>query len=110
MEDELPKKRKGRTRVADVDRAVVWKLATIGCTLKEIAFICDIGEETVRNNFGELIEQGQAVCKRALRRKQIDRALEGSDRMLIWLGKQLLGQKDVVGDTIEDMPLVWKDD
>jgi hypothetical protein len=108
--DELPKQKKGRVRVADVDREMVWKLATIGCTLREISFITGLNTETITRNFGDLIEVGKATGKRALRKKQFEKAMEGSDRMLIWLGKQWLGQKDVIVDTEEDMPLPWNEE
>jgi len=108
--DDTPKKKKGRVKVADVDREQVWKLAKIGCTLREIAFITGLSAQSIQKNFGELIEIGQATGKRALRRKQFDKAMEGSDRMLIWLGKQLLSQKETPADTEDDAPLQWSDD
>lgn len=108
--DELPDKKKGRVKVADVDRATVWKLATIGCTLREISFMTGLSHESINKNFGDLIEQAQATGKRSLRRKQFEKAMEGSDRMLIWLGKQMLGQKETPMDGDDDMPLPWSDD
>ena len=38
--------------------------------------------------------KGRATLKRRLRRKQLELALEGDKTMLIWLGKQMLGQVD----------------
>lgn len=40
-------------------------------------------------------KKGFADLKKSLRRKQIERAESGNATMLIWLGKQLLGQRDV---------------
>lgn len=108
--DELPETKKGRTKVADVDRATIYKLASIGCTLEEIGYITNLNHETIRKHFGDIYTIGQANIKKALRRKQFERAMEGSDRMLIWLGKQMLGQKEVPIDTDIDQPLPWKDD
>lgn len=108
--DEAPKKKKGRVRVADINREEIWKLARIGCTLREMSFMTGLSEESIRKNFAVEIEHGQGASKRALRKKQFDKAMEGSDRMLVWLGKQYLGQKDVVADTDDDMPLQWSDD
>ena len=108
--DELPERKKGRIKVSDVDPEIIWKLARIGCTLREMAFITGLNAETIRKHFGDLIDKGGAYGKSSLRRKQFERAMEGSDRMLIWLGKNMLGQKDVVGDTDEDLPLPWDDD
>jgi hypothetical protein len=42
----------------------------------------------------DAIEKGRGMGKVTLRRLQWDRAQAGSDTMLIWLGKQLLGQRD----------------
>ena len=39
-------------------------------------------------------ERGMAAKKLALRQKQIERALDGSDTALIWVGKNILGQAD----------------
>ncbi len=40
------------------------------------------------------IKRGQATTRNSLRRLQLKKALEGNVTMLIWLGKQLLGQSD----------------
>jgi len=108
--DEAPKKKKGRVKVADIDREEIWKLAKIGCTLREMAFMTGLHEDTIKKHYAKEIEHGQSTGKRALRRKQMEKAMEGSDRMLVWLGKQYLGQKDVVADSDDDAPLPWKDD
>lgn len=108
--DELPKKKKGRVKVADIDRETIWKLARIGCTLREMSFMTGLSEESINKNFAKEIENGQSKGKMALRRKQFEKAMEGSDRMLIWLGKQMLSQKETPADTDDDMPLPWSDD
>jgi len=38
--------------------------------------------------------EAKESCKTALRRKQLELAMEGDRGMLIWLGKQMLGQAD----------------
>lgn len=108
--DELPKKKKGRIKVSDIDPAMVYKLASIGCTLREMSYMTGVHEETIKRHFADIIEEAQATGKRSLRRKQFERAMEGSDRMLIWLGKQWLAQKETPMDTDDDMPLPWSDD
>lgn len=42
------------------------------------------------------IERGRAKGRRSLQAKQFEVAMKGNVSMLIWLGKQLLGQKDSV--------------
>lgn len=111
MEDNLPKKRGRRSKVADIDRELVWKLACMQCTLREIADVVDVNHETVRNHFGDLIAKGQSVGKKSLRRAQWEKALtDKSDRMLIFLGKQYLGQSDSPDNGEENTPLPWDDD
>jgi hypothetical protein len=44
--------------------------------------------------FCGVIEKGRASLRNSLRRLQVKKALEGNTTMLIWLGKQLLGQSD----------------
>lgn len=102
-------KKKGRTKVSDIDPGLIWKLAKINCTLKEMAFITGVNAQTILNHFGDLIDEASATSKGSLRRKQFERAMEGSDRMLIWLGKQWLSQKETPMDTDDDQPLPWED-
>jgi hypothetical protein len=40
------------------------------------------------------LESGKGDCQLSLRRAQLETALGGNATMQIWLGKQLLGQKD----------------
>lgn len=47
----------------------------------------------------EAWEQGRANGLLSLKRAQMTKALSGNPTMLIWLGKQLLGQKDQVINT-----------
>lgn len=108
MED-LPKRRRGRTKVKDIDPELVFKLASMHCTLREIAKICDVDQETIRRHFGEQIEQAKAFGARSLRRAQWDKAISGSDRMLIFLGKNLLGQEETPTNGDDNLPLPWED-
>lgn len=111
MENELPEKKRGRkTKWQDLDREQIWKLACMQCTLREIGDVMDVSHETIRNHFGDLVEQGQSVGKKSLRRAQWEKALsDKSDRMLIFLGKQYLGQSDAPKGGEEDTPLPWED-
>ena len=40
----------------------------------------------------------------SLRRKQYEVAMSGNTSMLIWLGKNILGQRDHVENEIKDLP------
>ena len=68
-------------------------LAAIGVTEPEICSLLRIKPESLDSK-RELLAQGRARLKHALRRAQIKQALKGNSSMLIWLGKTYLGQKD----------------
>lgn len=72
----------------------IQKLAEIGCTDSEIAACCDISETTLQTRFPVLLKKGRENFKSEIRSMQFKRAKEGSDAMLIWLGKVVLGQKE----------------
>jgi lambda repressor-like predicted transcriptional regulator len=77
-----------------VDESRIIELASKGHTLKGIAAMCGISYATLHRRFATACEKGEELCNDALRVRQIERALAGSDTMLIWLGKQRLGQRD----------------
>ena len=89
----------------------VENLANLWCTNQEIAEWFGIDTNTLKYNFSDLIAKGRSETKQALRRAQLKNALEGNTTMQIWLGKNILGQKD--GTSLnEDMNkiLPWSDD
>lgn len=109
MEENLPNSRP--SKIKDVDRELVWKLATMMCTIKEIADIVGLSEKTVSNKFGDLIEKGRSQGRKSLRRAQFEKAVVDKDsRMLIFLGKQFLSQKDAPEDKEGTSPLPWNEE
>jgi len=73
----------------------VQKLASYHCTNVEIAEFYGVDEKTIRNRFSDLITKNKAETRYKLRKAQIQEALEQRNwKMMIWLGKQMLGQKD----------------
>jgi hypothetical protein len=107
-EFEIPKNRRP-VKVKDVDVETVYRLACMQCTLREIGDVVGLNAETVRRNFGELIEKGKSVGKKSLRRAQWEKAFGGDTRMQIFLGKNYLGQKDAPEQTDDNQPLPWED-
>ena len=92
---------------------ILERMAEIGCTLKEMTYILGVCKDpdTLQRNFGDIIEQGRAKGNWKLRYTQYQKACEGSERLLIWLGKVRLGQReDGPMDDEENMPLPWSDD
>lgn len=72
----------------------VEKLASYGLTNKEIAEALGFDDSTLKRKFEKFLIKGKGNLKQRLKRKQITVALAGNVSMLIWLGKQYLGQAD----------------
>ena len=89
---EQPKKT-GRPKL-QIDGELVEKLAGIGCPNKEIASIVGCSVDTLDRHFADVITKGRENGKTRLRKKQIEVALAGNVTMLIFLGKNMLGQAD----------------
>lgn len=85
-----------------VDVEMVENLAAIGCSTREIASIVDASERVLQRRFAAPLEKGRSRLFKALRRKQVELALAGNVTMLIWLGKQMLGQKDKHESTVRE--------
>lgn len=84
-----------------IDLMHVKGLAAIGCTYSEMAMILGCTAEWISKEKGEnpafaiALEQGEGEIKSSLRRAQLDEAINGRNAsLLIWLGKQYLGQVD----------------
>ena len=73
----------------------VENLSSYGLTVKEICALCRCSPNTLIKYHHDAWEAGQLVCKSSLRRKQVELAQAGNVTMLIWLGKNLLGQSDM---------------
>ena len=83
-----------------IDIKQVEELARIGCTEEDMAAVLGVSVDTIQRRkranaeFCGAIKRGQAATRNSLRRLQLQKALSGNVTMLIWLGKQLLGQRD----------------
>jgi AraC-like DNA-binding protein len=87
-------KKTGRPR-AKVDAAQVEELASIFCSLAEIAAVVNCSVSTIQRRFAQAVEKGRERGKESLKRAQWKKAVtDGNPTMLIWLGKQHLDQKD----------------
>lgn len=83
------------------------KLAEISSTMEEIAYVMGCSRSALRN-FTHLVDEGKARGKVRLRRAQMELALQGNPTMLIWLGKQILGQSDNPVGEGENLVLPWE--
>ena len=84
----------------DIDYKIVEGLAAIQCTESEIAVAIGFslsGFSKRKKNDPELVEaleKGRETGRKSLRRLQWQAAQGGNNTMLVWLGKQYLGQTD----------------
>lgn len=88
----------------ELDEGLIERLAMIHCPNKEIAAALDCHVDTLTDRYSELIAKGRDKGRLTLRRVQWEAAQKGNVVMMIWLGKQLLGQKDVSRVEITEIP------
>jgi hypothetical protein len=123
LSDEQPKEKVKRTRYGSkivegrivsrknvvVPPEEVYKLAQIGCKNHEICEWFDIDENTLTYNFRPELDRGRNNLKQSLRQAQLRLALQGNAVMLIWLGKNILGQSDNPINSDANEPLPWSE-
>ena len=88
----------------------VLRLAQMGCKDSEIAEWFGVDENTLRYNFSVELLKGKLALNQSLRQAQIRLALSGNATMLIWLGKNILGQQESPVNSEANAPLPWSDD
>ena len=98
--------KKSKTQVLRVSSEVVRRFGCIGLSNEEMAQVlganlADIRKQMETNPatgsqtpFSLAYHRGLAALKSSVRRKQIQMAMRGNYTMLIWIGKQLLGQRE----------------
>lgn len=95
------KNKGGRPRI-EIDYLKLDQLCAIQCTGEECAAVLGISYEHLNNTlkrdgnggFLDYFAQKSLFGKASLRRTQYKTAESGNPTMLIWLGKQWLGQKE----------------
>ena len=94
------RKNAGRKAV-EIDLVELEKLSSLQCTDEEIAYFFGVTPRTIENRrrqrkFDDVMKRGRAKGRISVRRSQMKLLEAGNSTMGIWLGKQLLGQRDVV--------------
>jgi len=84
----------------ELNEAIIYDLAKIHCTMNEIASVCDCSVDTLERRYADIIKKGRDEGKSSLKRLQWKAAEAGNITMMIWLGKQTLGQSDRVRSDI----------
>tara|TARA_A100001201_G_scaffold41729_1_gene42726 strand:- start:167 stop:499 length:333 start_codon:yes stop_codon:yes gene_type:complete len=110
MEEKKKEVKKVGRPKKELDIDIIQKLASIMCTNVEIAQVVGCHADTLADNFSEYLKKGREEGKISLRRLQWTKAQNGNTTMLIWLGKQWLGQKDKIETTDGNQPLPWSYD
>lgn len=93
----------GRPR-KEIDKAEFEKLCAMQCTRDEICGWFDVSQKTLEgwckrtygDTFSPVFNQKRSIGKISLRRAQYQAALGGNTALLIWLGRNYLGQTDKV--------------
>lgn len=80
----------------NIDPELVERMASIHCTMEEIASVVKCSVDTLERRFADVIGHARNKGKTSLRRKQWEVALMGNVPMLKWLGQQHLGQTDKI--------------
>jgi hypothetical protein len=119
--------KRGRKRV-EMDPTIVFELAAMGCTDREIAAHFNVTPDTIarrkrekqrlpytfklngrvqyaEGTFAEIIRRGAAFLQITLRQLQFEAALGGDVRLLIRLGKERLGQSNGSNPRITEIRL-----
>lgn len=111
------------TESAKIDKAELEKLQRIYLSEQEVADWFDVTVKTLRrfirknydSTFGQFREKGFVRTRAGIKRVQIEKALRGDNTMLIWCGKQYLGQSEKVEQLVEveekiECNLNWADE
>ena len=83
-----------RPKKYDIDTDKVEQLAGFGCTNVEIASFFGCSTDLIEKSYSEFLTKGRDKGKIRLRQLQWRAAERGNTSMLIWLGKQVLGQSE----------------
>ena len=91
--------RRGTT--AKIDLMELEKLSSLQCTDEEIAAWFGVATRTIERRrkvkkFADVMARGKAKGRISVRRMQMKLLEQGNATMGVWLGKQILGQRDEV--------------
>lgn len=93
----------GRPKKYNIDILEVEKLAGYGCTNKEISDFFGCSADLIEKSYSEFLTKGRDKGKIRLRQLQMRSAERGNVAMLIWLGKNMLGQSDRVELAVDEI-------
>ena len=88
--------------LTDKQLVAIEVLAATGASHEAIAEYVDISVDTLTRRYADLLKKGKNKLLCNLRMKQFQKAMEGNVTMLVWLGKNLLGQGDNFNVTVNN--------
>jgi hypothetical protein len=93
--------RKAGRKAVQIDLIELEKLSSLHCTNEELADWFGVSTRTIetrrkRPEFAEAIQRGRSKGRISVRRAQMKMLESGNSTMGVWLGKQLLGQRDAI--------------
>jgi len=96
----------------NINWETVDSMCAIQCTGEEIAGVLGCSYDTLSRGserdksctFAEYFAQKRSSGKMSLRRKQYSMAMEGNPTLLVWLGKNWLGQTDKMETAVTQLP------
>jgi hypothetical protein len=94
-------RRKAGRKPAPIDLTELEKLSALQCTDEEIAGWFGVSTRTIENrrkrpDFAQAMQRGRTRGRISVRRAQMRMLEGGNGTMGVWLGKQLLGQRDSI--------------
>tara|TARA_R110000822_G_scaffold300474_1_gene423862 strand:- start:138 stop:440 length:303 start_codon:yes stop_codon:yes gene_type:complete len=96
-----------RPKKYNIDTIQVKKLSSLGCTNKEMGDFFGCSADLLEKSYSEFLIKGRAEQKMRLRQLQWKACESGNVSMLIFLGKNMLGQQDRIEETQLEEPLPW---
>lgn len=104
--DEILPRKKLIKPPREIEKRIFENLCKIHCTKTEVEHVLETDSAVIEKwcirtydkTYDEMMERFKSEGKMSLRRAQFKSALEGSIPMQIWLGKVLLGQRDITED------------
>ncbi len=99
----------GRNKTVIPEEQVA-QLSQYHCTNKEMADFFEVPLQTFVDNFRDIITKNRLITKQRLRKAQLDLAMKGDKTMLIWLGRNMLGQTENPISEESTQILPWLDE
>jgi hypothetical protein len=95
------KKGQAGRKPVPIDLLELEKLCSLHCTDQELADWFGVSTRTIetrkkRREFADAIQRGRSKGRISVRRAQMKMLETGNGTMGVWLGKQMLGQRDAI--------------